>query len=271
MGRIHLKLLHRLNFRLFIPLIAILIPIYSFAKTDSTDIKKLNDRVKNIEDYKTVIDKVGQIETQKFKNEIDQKIIKYEEEIANLRSQHYLWSAILSFLLLGGLWAYFQKIKELKKDFNDKIEKEVNDILQERFEIIRKITDEKNNDTQKIINTQIAILRHPEANNDSFVFASASKFLPIKNISSPLPLKKLKDFSTKLNPDTKVIIIDNEDFKWGKEEIADFIENGDPQKIYMTFGGDFVKLPREKQSNFSSASMRSQFLPNLINFIKYSI
>ncbi len=218
-------------------------------------VEKLEKRNLNLdEDLKKLSVKVQESDTKN--NELENSFKDYEPLLKNIN-----W--ILSGFGVGTLLALlFAFLVYFPKKVNQRIDDEITRILTDRksdFVELLKDFDFEQKAKQKF---RIKLLTHSNG-NDSFIYN-----LLIKNgfnVSSDTKLEKLESNNIEEND---IIFINNEGGEWQVELIQEFIKK--TKNYFFYFGKGVIQLPDKEQSRFAAANIRTQFIGNLLNLIKYN-
>lgn len=206
------------------------------------------------EDVKRMSDKVQDSVSQN--KELEGTIKEYEPILKNLN-----W--ILGGFGLSGLLAFLISfIYYLPKKLKQEIDKEITKILTDRKSDFVAMVKEYDSD-QKAKQKYTIKLLTKSIGNDRDIYN-----LLIKNefkVSSETNLQNLSDANFDNND---VVFINNQGGEWQQSEVEAFLQSIDNFSFY--FGKGMINLTGEQQSKFAAANIKTQFVGNLLNLLKYN-
>jgi hypothetical protein len=212
-----------------------------YAKSDSLNLREIENRVQNLENYKENLDQLYEISSGKLEQSSNAQL---QHQLATIEESKKILSLLvwigIPATLLGLLSAYFLAINRAKKLVVNKIES----IVEHKREEIIKLIETQEFDSKLRKTKRLLILSSTEkAQEDIKKFFFKFKF---KNVQY-----RIVD-QYKLFTDYDVIIFNNEDGSFGQDLINQYLLNASPDDTcfvaYTT-----VNLNRDHRVNFSNS------------------
>jgi len=160
--------------------------------------------------------------------------------------------------LLGAAWVYFIKVP---KKIIEEVDKKIVDLLTTRSEQLAAILSQY--DTELLVKRthNINLLVHQEEVDDFHFQELKKQGFKITSV------KKINQLSDAQLAEDEIIVINNESGHWPKSDIEDLIHQHSNHFFYI--GQENLAIKGTANNRFAAARVRTQFIGNLINVLKY--
>ncbi|RZK45199.1 MAG: hypothetical protein EOO61_00835 [Hymenobacter sp.] len=159
----------------------------------------------------------------------------------------------------GGLmWFFFSKIP---KKVDEEVNAQIATLLNTRNEQFRDMLNLYDADQLIKKTYKINLLLHQDETDEFHLQALRRQGFTV------LPIKKISQLSDAQFAEDEVIVINNESKYWNTNDVEEFIHKHPNQCFYI--GREPLDIKGEARNRFSAATVRAQFIGNLMNGLKY--
>lgn len=160
--------------------------------------------------------------------------------------------------LAGAVWMYFVKIP---KKVIEQVDKEIVDLLTTRSEQLGALLSQY--DTELLVKKthNINLLVHQDEADDFHFKELKKQGFKVTSV------KKINQLSDAQLAEDEIIIINNESGHWPKSDIEDLIHKHSNHFFYI--GHENIDIKGPANNRFAAARVRTQFIGNLMNVLKY--
>ena len=221
-----------------------------------------------------IVERLNSLERENQRLLTDVNALKLANERLKMKSDSFdeslkeyepfkFWSYILGILgfssIAGILILWFKVIPNKVKSQVDAI---ITKLLTDRREDFLGLLKEY--DFEKVIKQrhQIVLLSHRNGSDDYHVRMLEKNGFRVK------PLTKLEQLQGAEFTDEDILVINNDGDHWPVEEVQAFISGLANSCIY--FGNGRIIIDGERLNRFTAANFRTQFIGNLMNYLKYA-